>query len=110
MPRPPAIPSALIRGLLVAGLMAAALAAAPAALAASQYPDFKTLPPRDLRLERTDVSVNRTGEMHNVLRFTNSVWNADRGKLVVHGDLDPFTKEGPALQRIYDEDGTYTER
>ena len=45
------------------------------------YPDLKTLPPRDLRFDRTDVSADGSGQIHDVLRFSNTVWNAGEGKL-----------------------------
>jgi hypothetical protein len=45
---------------------------------------------------------------HNVLRFTNTVWNAGPGKLVVRGVIDPTTRNGPATQRVYDDAGGFT--
>jgi len=39
------------------------------------YPNLKVLPPRDLRFDRTDVSVDNSGDLHNVLRFSNTVYN-----------------------------------
>jgi hypothetical protein len=83
-------------------------ASSSSALAATQlYPDLKTLPPRELKLDYTDVSADSTGVMHNVLRFSNTVWNAGQGKLVVRGTIDPSTGNGPAYQRVYDDAGGY---
>jgi len=84
-------------------------AAEAAVGAAPQYPDLKTLPPRDLRTERTDVSVEGSGVMHNVLRFSNTAWNAGQGKMVIRGDINSITNEGPAYQRIYDSTGAVVE-
>ena len=91
-------------------LFAVAITAAPA-FAADQYPDLKTLPPRDLRFDSVDVGggdTTATG-FHDVLRFSNTVWNAGPGKLVLRGALDPVTKRGPAYQRVYDTSGSFTE-
>ena len=85
------------------------LGLAPPALAASLYPDLKTLAPRDLRFDRADVSQNGSGDMHNVLRFTNTVWNAGEGRLELRSTINPTTKEGPAVQRVYDEAGGSTD-
>ncbi len=73
------------------------------------YPDLGTLPPRDLRFDRTDVSFDGSGQFHNVLRFTNTVWNAGPGKLETRGQIDPATRTGPAIQRVFDTNGTFTE-
>src|SRR3954447_5933343 len=83
--------------------------ASTAAAATPLYPDMVTLPPRDLKLERTDVSIGQTGVMHNVLRFSNTVWNKGEGRLEVRAQIDPITKEGPAIQRVYDTAGRFTE-
>nr|MDQ6915319.1 hypothetical protein [Actinomycetota bacterium] len=83
--------------------------AAPAQAATVLYPDLKTLPPRDLRFDRTDVSVGGTGDMHNVLRFSNTVWNAGEGPLELRGTIDPISQQGDAIQRIYDTSGGHTD-
>jgi len=72
------------------------------------YPDLKTVPPRDLRFDRTDVSADGSGELHNVLRFSNTVWNAGQGKLSLRALIDPKTLSGPAIQRVYNTDGTFS--
>ncbi len=86
----------------VLGCAAAAPGVAQAALA---YPDLRTLPPRDLRFDRADVSYDGSGQFHNVLRFTNTVWNAGPGRLETRGDIDWDTRSGPAYQRVYDDGG-----
>ncbi|MEK6277143.1 MAG: LamG-like jellyroll fold domain-containing protein [Actinomycetota bacterium] len=69
------------------------------------YPDLKTLPVRDLRFDRTDVDPDGGGVIHNVLRFSNTVWNVGQGKLEVRGQINPTTKTGAAIQRVYDDAG-----
>jgi len=97
----------LLGALLAAVLVLCVLAGL--AQAAPLYPDLKTLPPRDLRFDRTDISYDDSGQFHNVLRFTNTVWNAGAGKLETRGQINPSTLTGPAVQRVYDTDGTFTE-
>jgi concanavalin A-like lectin/glucanase superfamily protein/fibronectin type III domain protein/lysyl oxidase len=95
---------------LLAFAVACAAAAPSVAHAALAYPDLKTLSPRDLRFDRTDVSYDGSGQFHNVLRFTNTVWNAGPGRLENRGDINPQTLTGPAFQRVYDgTTGTFTE-
>jgi Concanavalin A-like lectin/glucanases superfamily/Fibronectin type III domain len=99
------------RHLLAPLLVVAALGGAVPSLAqaAPMYPDLQTLPPRDLRFARTDVSFDGSGQFHNVLRFTNTVWNSGDGKLETRGLIDPATRTGPAVQRVFDTDGSFTE-
>ncbi len=95
---------------LLTAVVACAAAAPGVAQAALAYPDLKTLSPRDLRFDRTDVSYDGSGQFHNVLRFTNTVWNAGPGRLENRGDINPQTLTGPAFQRVYDgTTGTFTE-
>jgi hypothetical protein len=82
---------------------------AAASAATAQYPNFKTLTPRDLRFDTTDVSQDGSGVIHNVLRFSNTVWNDGPGKLVLRGTIDPVTRSGPAYQRVYDDAGGYAD-
>jgi concanavalin A-like lectin/glucanase superfamily protein/fibronectin type III domain protein/lysyl oxidase len=95
----------------IPSLVAVALAfAVPAvAQAAPLYPDLGTLPPRDLRFDRSDVSYDGSGQFHNVLRFTNTVWNGGPGKLETRGQINPTTRTGPAFQRVFDTDGSFAE-
>ena len=80
------------------------------AAAAPAFPDLKTLPPRQLKLERADVSIDGSGVMHNVLRFSNTVMNLGQGPLIVDADISPVTRSGPATQRVMGDDGaTYAD-
>lgn len=92
-------------------LLAVSITAAPAFAATDQYPDLKTLQPRALRFDTVNVSGGDTSQtgVHDVLRFSNTVWNAGPGKLVLRGALDPATKRGPAYQRVYDTSGAFKE-
>jgi phosphodiesterase/alkaline phosphatase D-like protein len=96
-----------LRGFATAAFVAAFFAAAPVATAATElYPDLKVLPPRDIRLDRTDVTGSDSGKtgVRNVLRFTNTVWNAGEGDLLVRGDINGQTT-GPATQVVRDTAG-----
>ena len=99
----------LLRGALGAALLVLALSSTSAQAATRLYPNLKTLPPRDLRFDRADVDPNGGGVMHNVLRFSNTVWNAGPGRLEMRGTIDPETHTGAALQRVYEDSGGYTE-
>jgi hypothetical protein len=97
---------------VLAAVLAGGLAAVPApagAAGAAQYPDLVTLPPRDLRVARVDVSVDGTGDFHNVLQFTNTPWNRGEGRFELRARIDPSTGSGPAVQRIFDADGGYVD-
>jgi Concanavalin A-like lectin/glucanases superfamily/Fibronectin type III domain/Lysyl oxidase len=80
-----------------------------ASAATAQYPNLRTLPPRDLRFDTTDVSPNLEGVVHNVLRFSNTVWNAGAGPLELRGTINPETKSGTALQRVYNNEGGFSD-
>ncbi|HSC21940.1 MAG TPA: lysyl oxidase family protein, partial [Solirubrobacterales bacterium] len=80
---------------------------ASASAATPQYPNLRTLPPRDLRFDTTDVSPELSGVIHNVLRFSNTVWNAGAGPLELRGTINPETKTGTAFQRVYDNEGGF---
>ncbi len=76
------------------------------------YPDIKTLPPRDIRFDRTDVSYNLTGlpqDIHNVLRFSNTTYNVGEGPLELSATVDPITKDGTAYQRVFAANGSFTD-
>jgi Concanavalin A-like lectin/glucanases superfamily/Fibronectin type III domain len=94
---------------LLCVVLVAALAPSGAHAATPQYPDLSTLAPRDLRFDRADVSQNGSGVMHNVLRFTNTVWNSGQGKLELRSTINSTTKQGPAVQRVYDDAGGFTD-
>ena len=78
----------------------AALASAPEARAATLlYPDLRTLPPSELRLETV---VSPDGVTRNLLRFSNTVWNAGQGPMELRGSL---TSNGTVTQTVYDDAG-----
>ena len=84
------------------------MTAAPAATAATgAYPDLRTLPPRDLQFAVTDTSL---GANRNVLRFTNTVWNAGEGDLRIGATVPPGTSSAPATQTVALDDGTTLQR
>jgi hypothetical protein len=79
----------------------AALASAPDARAAtSLYPDLRTFPPTDLRFE---TAVFPDGVTRNLLRFSNTVWNAGQGPMELRGSL---TSNGTVTQTVYDDAGS----
>jgi hypothetical protein len=80
---------------------------ASADAATLQYPNLRTLAPRDLRFDTTDVSPNLEGVVHNVLRFSNTVWNSGAGPLELRGTINPETKSGTAYQRVYNNEGGF---
>jgi len=86
-----------------------ATSAVSAQAATALYPDLKTLPPRDLRFDTTDVDPGESTAIHNVLRFSNTVWNAGKGPLELRGQIDPATKSGAAIQRVYSDTGGFTD-
>ena len=77
------------------------------------YPDLKTLPPRDLQLRPCRPDGHATAALtgvHNVLRFTNTVWNDGEGDLDhPRATSTRTTQTGPATQRVYDSAGDLTE-
>jgi hypothetical protein len=100
------------RRLLVAAL-STFVVGSPAAAQAAQtlYPDLKTLQPRNLRFDRTDVSQNSSGDLHNVLRFSNTVANEGEGPVQIRALIDQRLNPpaGPAFQRVFDDAGGYTD-
>ena len=68
------------------------------------YPDLKTVPPADLRLDYQLIN----GATHYLLRFSNTSWNAGEGRLELRGEtiLNNKTKVN---QRIYDSLGNFTD-
>jgi len=99
--------------LLTSLIFALLLVASPAAAHAATllYPNLKTLPPRLLRFDRTDVSVDGSGDLHNVLRFSNTVYNTGEGPLEIWARIDPTLNPpaGQAYQRIYDDQGGHVD-
>ncbi|HZV73099.1 MAG TPA: LamG-like jellyroll fold domain-containing protein, partial [Conexibacter sp.] len=98
---------------MLTSLILALLLVSPAAAHAATllYPNLKTLPPRNLRFDRTDVSVNSSGDLHNVLRFSNTVYNTGEGPLELRATIDPSLNppSGPAYQRVYDDQGGHVD-
>jgi hypothetical protein len=79
-------------------LLACAAAPAAAGAATTLYPDLRTLPPSDLRFD----TVNYNGVTSNVLRFSNTAWNAGQGPLELHGTLGGSST---ISQRLFDDAG-----
>ncbi|HEV3318110.1 MAG TPA: hypothetical protein VG053_00055, partial [Solirubrobacteraceae bacterium] len=96
---------------IIIALVLVALLGATSARAALLYPELKTLPPRDLRFDRTDVSVESLGILHNVLRFSNTVYNAGEGPLEIRAKINQSLNppSGQAFQRVYETGGGYKE-
>ena len=96
--------------LLASGV--ALLSATPGAQAAPNYlyPNLKTLKPTELQ----DFGTARiNGTRHNVLRFTNTVWNSGQGPLELRGKTVTTStgeKKTKVFQRIYDGSGDYTSK
>ncbi|MGH2880677.1 MAG: LamG-like jellyroll fold domain-containing protein [Solirubrobacteraceae bacterium] len=90
---------------------AAVLLWAAAAQAAVLYPNLKTLPPRNLRFDRTDITAESLGVLHNVLRFSNTVYNAGEGPVEIRAkiNLSLNPPSGQAYQRLYETGGGYKE-
>ncbi|MDQ3328105.1 MAG: lysyl oxidase family protein [Chloroflexota bacterium] len=78
----------------------------PASAAETEYPNLKTLPPTDLRFDSAVIG----GATHQVLRFSNVVWNGGEGELDLHGVSSFVSKTTKVYQRIYDTGGGYVSR
>ena len=109
MVRPSNMRPRLLTSLILGLLLLAAPAAAEAATLL--YPNMRTLPPRDLRFDRTDVSVNSSGDLRNVLRFSNTVYNVGEGPVEIRATINKSLNppSGPAYQRVYDDAGGFTD-
>lgn len=79
--------------------------------AAPLYPDLETLSPRTLRFDYTDVSVDSSGELHHVLRFSNTAVNVGEGPVEIRATIDDSHNppSGPAFQRVYDSNGGFAD-
>jgi hypothetical protein len=93
----------------LSSLAATAEPAVAAAAVSALYPDMRTLPPRELKLDRADVSLDGSGALHNLLRFSNTVYNAGQGPLILNAVIDAVTRSGPATQRVMNDDGSFTD-
>jgi hypothetical protein len=100
---------ARLAAVLGAGFLALGLSSTPAHAATLLYPNLKTLQPRDLRFDRADVDAESPQVMHNVLRFSNTVWDSGAGPLEMRGLIDSKTNSGPATQRVYSDSGGVTD-
>ena len=102
-----------MRPRLLTSLIFAFLLASPAAAHAATllYPNMRTLQPRELRFDRTDVSADSHGDLHNVLRFSNTVYNTGEGPVEIRATINPRLSppSGPAYQRIYDDQGGHVD-
>jgi Concanavalin A-like lectin/glucanases superfamily len=102
-----------MRPRLLTSLIFALLLASPTVAHAATllYPNMRTLSPRELRFDRTDVSADSHGDLHNVLRFSNTVYNTGEGPVEIRATIDPRLNppSGPAYQRIYDDQGGHVD-
>jgi hypothetical protein len=102
-----------MRPRLLTFLTLALLLAGPATAQAANllYPNMRTLPPRELRFDRTDVSPDSHGDLRNVLRFSNTVYNVGGGPVEIRATINKSLNPpaGPAIQRIYDDQGGFTD-
>ena len=100
MRREPLILAGAVLVAALATVVAGALATAgPARAAVSLYPDLRTVPPSELRFSTAVID----GATHNVLRFTNTVWNAGQGPLELAGSIG---SNGSVTQNVYDDAGS----
>ncbi len=99
----------LLITVLVALLVGGASASAQAATLL--YPNLKTLAPRNLRFDRTDITADSSGILDNVLRFSNTVMNTGEGPLEIRATINQSLNppSGPAFQRVYDSNGGFTD-
>ncbi|MDQ1510798.1 MAG: hypothetical protein QOG50_2642, partial [Actinomycetota bacterium] len=99
-----------LSAVIAAPIVISAIASTPAQAAGTPlFPDLKTLPGRELRFDRADVSADLSGDFHNVLRFSNDTYNAGDGPLILNAHIDPTTLRGPSTQRVMNSDGTFTD-
>jgi DNA-binding beta-propeller fold protein YncE len=99
-----------LSAVIAAPIVISTVASAPAQAAGTPlFPNLKTLPARELRFDRADISAELSGNFHNVLRFSNDTYNAGDGPLIVNGKINLSTLRGPSSQRVMNSDGTYTD-
>src|SRR4051794_6889366 len=95
----------ILSAVIAAPIVISTIGSAPAQAAGTPlYPNLKTLPARELRFDRADISAELSGDFHNVLRFSNDTYNAGDGPLIVNGKINLSTLRGPAYQRIMNSD------
>jgi Concanavalin A-like lectin/glucanases superfamily len=102
-----------MRPRLLTFLTLALLLASPAVAHAANllYPNMRTLQPRELRFDRTDISADSHGDLRNVLRFSNTVYNTGEGPVEIRATINKSLNppSGPAYQRIYDDQGGHVD-
>jgi len=69
----------------------------------AQYPDLITLAPGDLHYDTATID----GTKHDVLRFSNTAWNAGQGHLELIGTT--VNSKTRVAQRVYNSDGGSTQ-
>ncbi len=109
MRRPTLLLMATMALALLLGSGLALLSASKTAQAATPlYPDLKTLKPADLRFATATIN----GSTHQVLRFSNTAWNAGQGRLELRASTVSTTSGNKTrvYQRIYDSAGGYTRK
>lgn len=77
--------------------------ASPTRATSPLYPDLRSVPPNQLRLDRVLIG----DATHHVLRFTTTVWNAGPGPLELRGESSG--DQTLVYQRLHDEDGGVAE-
>ena len=103
------VTTALFAASLATALLVGVAAERSSAAAIPLYPNLHTLAPRELKLDRADITPDLSGVFHNVLRFSNDTYNAGEGPLIVNAHIDPTTNSGPSTQRVMNSDGTFTD-
>lgn len=96
-----AVAFAAVAALTSLAAIAALSAPRHARAATLLYPDLRTLPASDLRMETV---VMPDGAVRNLLRFSNTVWNAGQGPMELRGSI---TSNGTVTQNVYDEGGSF---
>src|SRR5215211_3669054 len=100
----------LLTAVIATPIVISTVASAPAQAAGTPlFPNLKTLPARELRFDRADISPELSGDFHNVLRFSNDTYNGGDGPLIVNGKVNLSTLRGPSTQRVMNSDGTFTD-
>ncbi|MBI4084351.1 MAG: hypothetical protein HY431_00415 [Candidatus Levybacteria bacterium] len=89
----------------VLSALALTLSIQPASAATKLFPDLKTLPPANLKLDTHKIDGNRK----HILRLTNVVWNAGEGPLDIRSERTSENRS-KAFQRIFEDNGHFTER
>ena len=89
---PGRVTTALLAALLATVLLVGVVAERSSAAGTPLYPNLHTLAPRELKLDRADITPDLTGVFHNVLRFSNDTYNSGEGPLIVNAQIDPTSR------------------